>query len=104
MEMPAPVALKAGRPMESIVGSGQFGTPWLRMHWANFLPSVSACCTTACGQSPVSRHCVSEAVNVVSLLGSRCRQAVRAAWNWELLTPKACALPFGRLPLKLGSG
>jgi len=50
-----------------------------------------------------SRHCVSEAMNVW-LLGSRCWQAVRAAWNWELLTPKACGLPLGRLPLLLGSG
>jgi len=57
--------------MESMVGSGQFGTPSLRMQWANFVPSVSARCTTAGGQSPVSRHCVSEAMNVVSLLGSR---------------------------------
>jgi hypothetical protein len=71
MEMPPAVTWKDGRPMESMVGSGQLGTPRLRMHWANFLPSVSARCTTAGGQSPVSRHCTKEAANVVLLPGSR---------------------------------
>ena len=101
MEMPALVTGKEGRPKESTVGPGQFVTPWLRMHWANFRPSSSAGCTTDRGQSPVIRHCVSEAL---PLLGSRCPHACSAAWYCEVLTPKACALPLGRLPLLFGSG
>jgi hypothetical protein len=49
MEMPAAVTGKDWRPIESTVGSGQFETPWFRMHWANLRPSVSACWTTAGG-------------------------------------------------------
>ena len=43
--------LKRGRPWESMVGSGQFGTPWERMHRANFSPALTACCTKDWGQT-----------------------------------------------------
>jgi hypothetical protein len=44
--------IEKGRPWESRVGSGQFDTPWERMHRANFRPTVSICCTRAGGQLP----------------------------------------------------
>ena len=71
---------KTGRPSESTVGSGQFGTPWERMHWLNFRMPLSSCGTSAVG-------------NWSSMpAGSRCWQALSAAWYWELLTPSCCAL------------
>jgi hypothetical protein len=36
--------------------------------------------------------------------GSKCWQALRAAWNRESLTPSSCELVFGIAPLLAGSG
>src|SRR5580704_3932641 len=99
---------KSGRPSESMVGSGQFGTPWERMHRAYVRKAVIAACTNACGQSPVSSHCPIESFVSTPpdppLFGYRCWQAVWAAWSWEVLTPSSCALAFGTCPLLGGSG
>jgi hypothetical protein len=86
-----------------MVGSGQFGTPLERMHWAKFRMSVIACCTRACGQSPDDTHCPNCWSND-PVFGSRDWQALWAVWSWELLTPKCCASPFGSAPLLSGSG
>jgi hypothetical protein len=101
---PCPLRLKKGRPWESMVGSGQFGTPWERMHWANLSPALSICCTKARGQSPVVTHCWACCWNDPPVTGSRCWQARWVAWSWELLTPICCALAFGTCPLLVGSG
>ena len=92
-------------PSESMVGSGKFGTPWERMHWAYCRPAVNICCTNACGQSPYDSHCWACCRND-RLLGSRCWQARWAAWYWELLTPSCCGFPavFETAPLLSGSG
>jgi hypothetical protein len=74
------------------------------MHWENFRSCVITCCTMACGQSPVSSHCRSEALSDPPLFGYRGWQALWAACNWELLTPKSCASPFGIAPPLPGSG
>ncbi|HEY6791060.1 MAG TPA: hypothetical protein VI365_27505, partial [Trebonia sp.] len=34
--MPTLERLNSGLPCSPMVGSGQLGTPWERMHWANF--------------------------------------------------------------------
>jgi hypothetical protein len=73
-----------------VLGSGQFDTPWERMHWANPRMPLIICCISAWLTSP--------------LFGSRCAQAVCAVWYWELLTPSCCAVTFGISPLPLGSG
>ena len=52
--IPAALTLKTGPPFAPMTGSGQLGTPWERMHWANFRSAVSICCTRAGGQSPAS--------------------------------------------------
>src|SRR6266567_6548894 len=85
-------------------GSGQPGTPCEHMHRGNLRMPFITRCTMACGQTPVSSHCTSEAVSAPPLLGYRCWQAVWAAWSWELLTPSSCALVFGTCPLLVGSG
>jgi hypothetical protein len=72
------------------VGSGQFDTPWERMHWANRRMPLIARCITVWLTPP--------------LLGSRGAQAVRAVSYCESLTPNCCAVPFGIVPLLLGSG
>src|SRR5258708_25915307 len=74
------------------------------MHWANLRMPVRTCCTMACGQSPVSSHCMSDAVSDPPLAGYKRWQAVWAAWSWELLTPSACASALGTCPLLAGSG
>src|SRR6266567_512557 len=86
----------------SMVGSGQFGTPWRRMHTANLRPEVSICCTTACGQSPANTHCWACCCNDPPVLGSRHWQALWPAWSWEVLAPSSCALTLGAL-CELGS-
>ena len=76
--------------MEETLGSGQFGTPWERMHWLNFrMPSISTGISAAGYWSLVP-------------LGSRLWQDPSAAWYWELLTPSCCAV--GNFPLPAGSG
>jgi DNA-binding response OmpR family regulator len=74
-----PTRSKPGRPWESTVGSGQFGTPRERTHWLNLRMPLSSSGTSAAGNwSPVPA-------------GSRCSQSFWAAWYWELLTPSCCA-------------
>ena len=74
------------------MGSGQFGTPWERMHRANVRMSLHDCCSSAwVGWLP-------------GPFGSRCMQALWADWNWELLTPSCCRLTLGIAPLLSGSG
>jgi len=68
-----------------MVGSGQFGTPWERRHWAYLRMMFRAACTTAGGQSPVS----SQAWIDAPVAASRCAQADWAARNTELLTPNS---------------
>src|SRR5581483_9589759 len=88
-----------------MVGSGQFGMPCARTQRENFRISVSACWTSAAGQSPASRHCRNEsALSAPPVLGSSCWQAARAARSWESLTPNVAASPLERFPLLSGSG
>jgi hypothetical protein len=54
-----------------MVGSGQFGTPWERMHRANASIFVIACRTKAWGQSPVATHCSKLVINDPLVFGSR---------------------------------
>ena len=69
-----------GCPSELTLGSGQFGTPWERMHWLNSRIPVRSSGTSA-GRN-------------WSLVpaGSKRWQSFSAAWYWELLTPSCCAL------------
>jgi hypothetical protein len=62
-----------------MVGSGQFGTPWERMHRANVSIFVIACRTKAWGQSLVATHCSKLVINDLLVFGSRCWQALWAA-------------------------
>jgi hypothetical protein len=73
-----------------LVGSGQFGTPWLRMHAANITIPFRICCHWA-GFGPWP------------LLGSSWPQVFWAAGNWGLLSA-ICFELAGKLPLPLGSG
>src|SRR5437762_9125200 len=77
---------KTGCPLVSVVGSGQSGTPWERMHWAKSRIPLSVSSTWA------------------SLAFSRDAQAFWADSNSELLTPSCCGPTFGRAPLLSGSG
>ena len=86
-----------------MLGSGQFGTPWERMHRAN---SARRSAPAAPGLRTVAglSHCWSElALSDPPLAGIRCWQALWAAWSWVLLTPSSCAVAFGGTPL-VGSG
>jgi hypothetical protein len=81
-----PGMLKRGAPLLSVLGSGQFGTPWDRMHRAKFTMPLIICGTWA-------------------WVGwSRCAQALWATWNWELLTPICCGVTLGTPPVRVGSG
>ena len=76
------------------MGSGQFGTPWERIHALNLTTALSVCCDAA----PVE----------VPPFGSRCAQVLSAAANCELLTPSSWKATLGNplgktLPL-MGSG
>ena len=72
--------------MLSVLGSGQFGTPWERMHRAKFTIPVIIC-------------------GVWAWAGwSRCAQALWATRNWELLTPTCCGVTLGTPPLRVESG
>jgi len=71
--------LKTGCPLLSVLGSGQFGTPWERMHWLKLRMPLSSCCTSAW-------------LGALPPFGSRCWQAFWAAWYREVLTPRSCAL------------
>jgi hypothetical protein len=74
------------------VGSGQFATPWERMHRANVRMSLHDCCSAArVGRPP-------------GPFGNRCMQALWAAWSWGLLTPSWCGVSLGIPPVLLGSG
>src|SRR5258707_15205106 len=42
--------------------------------------------------------------SMLPVFGSRCWQAFRAAWSWELLTPSCGAVSLGIPPLLVGSG
>src|ERR1700727_618271 len=101
-EIPALVILKTG-PLESVVGSGKFGTPWERMHRASFRSAVSICCTRAGGQSLACMHSCSCCWSDPPV-GNRCWQACWAAWYWEVLTPNCWASPLGSCPLLWASG
>ena len=79
-----------GYPARSVVGSGQFDTPLVRMHSAKLRMPRIASCISASLTPP--------------LFGSRCAHAVWAVWYWESPTPNCCAVPFGIVPLLLGSG
>ena len=74
----------------SLPGSGKLGTPWARTHRENLSDSALTCCCSAWFGGPPP-------------FGSRCRQALRAAWNRELLTPSCCRLGLA-VPLPSGSG
>src|SRR5205807_406282 len=77
---------KTGRPWESMVGSGQFGTPCERMHRAKFRSSFSTCCTRAGEQSLAIMHSEIESELIAPpWFGSMCWQARWAACSWELL-------------------
>ena len=76
------------------MGSGQFGTPWERMHSLNRTILLNSC---------------ADAAGVVwPPLGSRCAHARSATRNCELLTASCWALtlvnPFGNSSVLLGSG
>jgi hypothetical protein len=76
------------------MGSGQFDTPWERMHPAKRTNLASVLCNADCvGCAP---------------FGRRCAQVRVAASSWELLTPSPCALTFANPSLPpfelLGSG
>ena len=81
-----PGMLKIGCPLLSVVGSGQFGTPWERMHRAkSSMPLVIRGTWAWVGWSS-------------------CAQALWAAWSWEVLTPTCCGVTLGTPPLLVGSG
>src|SRR3981081_3377586 len=42
--------------------------------------------------------------SMLPVFGSRCWQAFRAAWSWELLTPSCWSVSLGIPPLLVGSG
>jgi len=91
--MPAAPRSNTGRPWESVMGSGQFGIPWERMHWLNSRMPLSSSGTSAAGNWSLVPA------------GSRCWQAFSAALSWELLTPSCCALGnFSLLAPGWGSG
>ena len=76
-------------PSGPVVGSGRFGTPWERMHRANFRSSVSCCrCWAWDG----------------AWYGHRRWQARWAVWSRELLTPSCSMSSLGICPLLSGSG
>src|SRR6476646_12023041 len=54
-----------GRPRESIVGSGQLGTPRERMQCAKLRSWFNTCRTRAWGQSSVFMHCSTEPTLIV---------------------------------------
>src|SRR6478752_5358579 len=54
-----------GRPRESIVGSGQFGTPRERMQPAKLRSWVITCRTRVRGQSLVFMHCSTKPTLIV---------------------------------------
>src|SRR5205085_11725662 len=56
---------KTGRPRESIVGSGQFGTPRERMQCAKLRSWFNTFRTRAWGQSSVFMHCSTEPTLIV---------------------------------------
>ena len=75
------------------MGSGQFGTPWERMHWLNVRMPLSSNGTSAGGNG---RQCRPGA-------GAGTHSA--AAWYRELLTPSCCAPGnFALLAPAWGSG
>jgi hypothetical protein len=89
--MPAACGSKMARPRSS-VGSGQFGTPWERIHRANLSMSVWISWSTA-----------REGATPGPPSGSRCPQALAAAgYSGLLAAPATC--DFGHTPLLLGSG
>jgi hypothetical protein len=89
--MPTACGSKIGLP-RSRVRSGQFGTPWERIHRPNFNMSLRISCTTAgLGGTPGPPS------------GSRCPQDWLAAWNRGLPAASSTWL-FGHTPLLLGSG
>jgi hypothetical protein len=93
-----------GRPCESIVGSGQFGTLRERMHRAKRRSSLSTCSTRAWGQLSAIMHFeIDPALMPWPELGSTGWQACWAARSWELLTPRWLASGLGRLPPLSGS-
>src|SRR5205823_3410585 len=61
---------KTGRPRESIVGSGQFGTPRERMQCAKLRSWFNTCRTRAWGQSSVFMHCSTEPTLIVPRFGA----------------------------------
>lgn len=73
------------RPLPA--GSGKFVMPWLRMHWEN----LSA--------RDASRRCCS-----TDAVGSKCWQALWAAWYRELLAASWLRVTLLKTPLLLGSG
>jgi hypothetical protein len=56
---------KTGRPRESIVGSGQFGTPRERMQRAKLRSWFNTCRTRVWGQASVFMHCSTEPTLIV---------------------------------------
>src|SRR5580700_2471179 len=92
--MPAACRLNVGRTGSGGygLGSGQFGTPWECMHRAKCSIWLHHWCSAA-GLS-----------SMLPVFGSRCWQAFRAVWSWELLTLSCCAVSLGTPPLPLGSG
>jgi hypothetical protein len=87
------------------MGSGQFGSPWERRHWANVRRPAIQCCTTAWEQSPAVAHCVSWPCSWFDpVIGIRSSQLLRAPSSRDVLTPSCCASPFGICPLPVGSG
>ena len=54
-----------GRPRESIVGSGQFGTPRERMQRAKLRSWFNTCRTRVWGQASVFMHCSTEPTLIV---------------------------------------
>src|SRR5690349_17528246 len=72
------------------------------MQPANLSPAFSISCVSAREQMPAASHC--SRLLLFTVLGSRCWQALWAAWNRELLTLSRCGLVFGSAPLPDGSG
>ena len=94
-----------GRPWESMLGVGQFGTPCERMHWAKFRSSFSTCCTRARGQSPAIMHCWTESALIAPpLFREQVLAGLPAACSWELLTPKSLRVGLGELSAAVGVG
>jgi hypothetical protein len=56
---------KTGRPRESIVGSGQFGTPRERMQCTKLRSWFNTCRTRVWGQASVFMHCSTEPTLIV---------------------------------------